>query len=155
MAVSVAMIFLISSSGYVVYKSYCACFGKEQVSIFVTPGTCESEDNHHHKHDAVGMETANSANECHECASHDEECSCDAPEAIFFKLQNQITNEEVKFTKVLPLELFVAELTVFTELLNATDSFEKEEFCSNPPPIVPSTLEFLIQIQQLKIPHIA
>lgn len=131
------------------------CFGKEQVSIFVIPETCESENRHHHKHNAVGTETASAADECHECINHDDECGCDAPEAIFFKLQNQITNEEVKFVKVLPLELLVAELTVFIEFLNAPDSFEKEEFDGNPPPIVLSTLEFLVQIQQLKIPHIA
>lgn len=138
-----------------VYKSYCLCFGKEQVSIFVTPETCESEIHFHHKHDAYGAEASCSADECHDPKNHSDECGCNVPEAIFFKLQNQITNEEVKFVKVLPLEFFVAEFAVFAELLDESAFLIKEKPYSNSPPIISSSLDFLVQIQQLKIPLIA
>lgn len=131
------------------------CFGKEQITVFVTPETCESDTHHTHDNDAIAMESSCSADACDECTSHQDDCGCAVPEALFFKLHNQITNEEVRFTKVLPFELVVAELIVFTELWAENDSSSKEEFYSNPPPIVPTTIEFLVQIQQLKIPHIA
>lgn len=131
------------------------CFGKEQITVFVTPETCESETHHAHDNDAVAMESGCSVGECDECTRHQDDCGCKVPEALYFKLQNQITNEEVKFTKVLSFELVVAELIVFTELWAETDSFVKEDFYGDPTPNVPSAIEFLIQIQQLKIPHIA
>ena len=101
------MVFLLSSSGYLMYKSLCACTGEEQTSVFVRPETCEDDFHQHHKHDMQNEEAVCSAQECHECTSHTNCCGCDSPEIFFFKLKDKVVNEDAKFTRVQPMVLYI------------------------------------------------
>lgn len=137
------------------FKSICACTGEEQTSVFVRPETCEDNFHQHHTHDAQKEEIACSAHECHECTSHTNSCGCDSPEIFFFKLKDKVVKEAIKFTAVQPTILTV-NFTDILDILNETEEQELEvEEYNSPPPNVISSLEFLIQIQQLKIPSLA
>lgn len=145
-------IFLMSSSGYVMYKSSCSCTGKAQTSVFIKPETCETSFHQHHTHDADGVEQSCCAETCHECAEHTNDCGCDSPKVFFFKLQNEVTNEEVKFIKTEPVVLEVAKLQVFELLVNSDKVFNTDTDYIDPPPKILTSLDFLIEIQRLKIP---
>ncbi|WP_346860399.1 hypothetical protein [uncultured Draconibacterium sp.] len=153
--VLVGMIFLISSSGFMIYKSSCSCTGEEQTSVFVRPETCETTYHQHHQHDQQEKEISCSAHECHECSDHTHDCGCETPQQFFFKLKDKAIDDEVHFIGVQSLELMVASSTLFDELqLQYVDINEHEYYNSSPPTVIKS-FDFLIQIHQLKIPSIA
>lgn len=154
-AILFGVIFLISSSGFMIYKSNCSCTGNKQVTVFVTPETCESEAHQHHKHDNNGDESSCSVNECESCSNHTENCGCSSPESTYFKLINQVIDEEVKFIELQPIQIFIAFNSINIHILDELESIENYNYYVDPPPIFTSSLDFLIQIQQLKIPHIA
>jgi len=146
------VIYFISSTGIIVYKSNCVCSGNEQVSVFVTPETCDTEMHQHHKHNNENISVSCCAHQCDDCATDEKECGCQSPEAFFFKLIDPVVQEEVLFVKAQPLEIkiFIASLVI--------DSiFENENnlpiiFNTGPPPVKSTSLDFLIPIHQLKIP---
>lgn len=152
------MILLLSTSGFILYKSYCKCSGEDYTSIIVKPATCATEFHEHHTHDLSNNEIACSEGECHECqpaAEHSDSCGCDAPESIFMKLMDKAVNDEVKFVAVQPIQLKVFSSEVLEELIiNAEDNINRC-FYADPPPKITSSLDFLIRIQQLKIPSLA
>ena len=152
------MVFLFSSTGFIVYKSHCTCSGEEYTSIIVKPATCETEFHQHHKHDRAENEIACSEKECHECHScedHSNSCGCDSPKSIFLKLKDKAVDDEVKFVAVQPIELKVLSSELLEELaINSEDKFT-DWFYSDPPPKITSSLDFLIRIQKLKIPSLA
>lgn len=157
MVVLLAMIFLISSSGYVLYSSTCLCSGEKYTSVFVRPDTCETEFHSHHNHDADGNEQVCTVGECHECNTchgHHSECGCESPEIYFFKLKDNAINEGVKFLASTPQPLQIGTVEVPETLLPDTEAFENESEVHIPPPRLESSLEFLISIQQLKIPSL-
>lgn len=149
------IIYFITSTGIVVYKTNCSCFGREQVSVFVTPETCETEIHNHHKHDHQNNTILCCEHECHECITTETGCGCQSPVTYFFKLLDPVVNEEILFVKAQPLETLVVFATVLqisiyeNEPLN--DITENEE----PPPLNSTSLDFLIPIHQLKIPLFA
>ena len=149
------VIFLISSSGYVLYTSTCSCTGEEQTSFFLKPEPCETSFHQHHEHDLSGNEIACSSVECHDCQDHTKSCGCDSPEVFFFKLEDKATNEEIKFVtpEILSVEVFVAVLSAF-QLSELTIDNDGVTYC-DPPLQSYSSLDFLIRIQQLKIPSVA
>jgi hypothetical protein len=149
------MIFLISSSGFMIYKSNCSCSGDKQVTVFVTPETCESEFHQHHEHDGDGNEVCCSAHECEDCSTHTDDCGCSSPEATYLKLKNPGIEEEAKFLKVQPFQIFVAFNLLAQNTLEDVEVTNIETFYVDPPPITTSSLDFLIQIHQLKISCIA
>jgi hypothetical protein len=62
---------MLSSAGIVVYQTFCACTGDQQVSLYVTPETCESE--YHHKHSCEidpNAEEESSTDDCSKCSEH-------------------------------------------------------------------------------------
>ena len=151
----IGLIYLISSSGIIIYESHCSCTGEEQVSVFVSPKTCEVEFHQHHQHNDDGTEVSSLFQECHECSDHSYDCGCSSPEVKFFKLINQLVDEEVLFIKakqILVTDIYVQEII---QLVNNSDEAETVQCYIDPPEIVNSSLDFLIQIQQLKIPNIA
>ncbi|MEN8117857.1 MAG: hypothetical protein ABFS16_12800 [Bacteroidota bacterium] len=168
------MVFLISSTGIVIIKSNCTCSGNKQVSLYVSPETCEdtyhnnhSEDlwEHHSEESSSGCHNCNShhseanhaegdENSCNACSNHLDDCGCASPETLFFKLKNQF-DEEVRYFVTQPIELVVFANEIKTHFEEFSDSDEIETHYIDPPPKVTSSLDFLIQIQQLKIPHIA
>ena len=135
-----------------IYKSHCSCTGKNYVSVFVTPKTCYSEADHH-KND--GNSTSCSTEHCEECMNHTEDCGCDSPESVFLKLINKVIDEEVKFTVIQPIQIFITFNDINVHILDELESVENYNYYVDPPPIFTSSLDFLIQIQQLQIPHIA
>ncbi|WP_343335062.1 hypothetical protein [Draconibacterium aestuarii] len=149
------MIFLISSSGFMMYKTSCSCTGIEQTSVFVRPETCEEIFHEHHLHDFNQNEVECSSIECHDCSDHTKSCGCDSPEIFFFKLKDKAIGDEIDFVTVQGIELFVARLEILAEL--AADNLQtcEQSFYPGSPPNVISSFDFLIQIHQLKIPLIA
>lgn len=148
-------IFLLSSTGIIVFESYCSCSGNESVSIYKTPTTCSENYHIHHSHDLAGNEIETNDNECHECDSHTNDCGCSVPAVKYLKLINQLNNEEVKFVNVNSNEIFVAQLVMNVLFSNVSVEIEKDIFYVDPPPQISSSTDFLIQINQLKIPSVA
>jgi hypothetical protein len=155
MSVVLAMIFIISTSGILIYKTHCLCTGSEQVGIYVKPDTCDEDFHVHHTHDAEGHENETCENLCHECSPTCNDCGCDSPEIRFFKLTNDATQDEASYERV-------TNLSIRDIVVVATICFTEPDLASVPekpfadcPPKTTSSKKFLIQVNQLKIPHIA
>ncbi|WP_321996027.1 hypothetical protein [Draconibacterium orientale] len=152
------VVFLFTSTGFIVYKSHCTCSGEDYTSIIVKPETCATEFHQHHKHDQSENEIVCSVEECHECHScdgHSNSCGCDSPESIFLKLKDKAVDDDVKFVAVQPIELKVLSLKLLEELTIRSEDNITDWFYTDPPPKITSSLDFLIQIQKLKIPSLA
>ena len=150
--VVIGIIYFVSSTGIVIYKTHCVCTGNEQVSVYVMPETCEKDFHVHHSHDQSGNERETTESCCHECTSHAHDCGCTSPEFSFFKLVNPVNQEEIQFVKAQTIQISVSFLCVLTNLIEFQDVIEADSFYSDPPPNIESSLSFLIQIHQLKIP---
>jgi hypothetical protein len=115
------------------------------------PETCERDFHVHHSHNQCGCEVETTENECHECSSYHNDCGCTSPEVRFFKLVNQITEDQVSFLKIQPVKISVAFLTVLINLQEITKN-DLIDFYIDPPPNIHTSRNFLIQVHQLKIP---
>ena len=151
----IGAIFLLSSSGYVLYSSICACTGEKQTSVFLKPETCETNFHQHHEHNLSGKEIACSEEECHECTSHTKACGCESPVVFFFKLEDKATNEKIRFVTLQVLSVNLLNTGSFEPVLLTPEDKDNANNCSDPPPLSYSSLDFLIRIQQLKIPSLA
>jgi hypothetical protein len=149
------MIFLLSSSGYVLYSSSCSCTGEEQTTFFVRPETCETGFHKHHCNEIEGNEYNCGAEHCHDCCSDSNACGCESPEVFFFKLTNEITNEEVKFVREQTIVIDIAFIDLFEQVTNKTEEEYVDYTLTDPPQIITPASDFLIEIQQLKIPSLA
>lgn len=148
------MIFLVSSSGYVLYTSNCMCTGEKQTSLFLKPETCETSFHQHHDHDFLGNEINCAENECHECQGHTKDCGCNSPDVFFFKLEDKVTNEEIKFVVPDVLLIDFSNTNTFVSEITLCEIEEGLAFFDSPP-LSYSSIDFLVRIQQLKIPTIA
>ena len=151
LSVLTGVIFFISTNGIVIYKSSCVCTGNEQVSLYVAPETCEEDFHVHHAHNHEGCSIETSEHNCHECSTGHDECGCESPEVEFFKLVNQISEDEISFLKVQQDEVpvfIVALLFCFEEEIET----EISGFYTDPPPKHSNSKYFLIEVNQLKIP---
>jgi hypothetical protein len=157
LSVFLVAIFIVSSTGILIYKTHCLCTGTEQVGIYLKPETCEDDFHIHHTHDSAGNEENSSENCCHECSPKKHDCGCNSPEIRFFKLTNDITqdNNTTSFERV-------SNLTIKDVVLIASLCFEEpalsvnaEKPFTDTPPKIKSSKKLLIQINQLKIPHSA
>lgn len=160
MVVVLSAIFLLSSSGYVIYSSTCLCSGESYTSVFIRPETCETSFHKHHNHDSEGNEQTCAAGECHECnTTFDEQqhndCGCDSPTIYFFKLKDNTINEDVKFrvAEIPVLHVFTGEVPEV--LLSDPKASEVESVLDSPPDKFSTSYDFLISIQQIKIPSLA
>jgi hypothetical protein len=168
------MIFLVSSSGFLMYKSNCACTGNEQVTVFVKSEICtsdmvmdsseEAEMSCCSTNTAVEVENPAESSCCSSkekgvenlrCQEHESDYDCDKTEVTYLKLQNKVLKEEVKFIKVEPVVLMVLHTLLSSDVLLDGNTPELENPYIDPPPIKGTSLDFLIQIQQLKIPALA
>jgi len=145
-----------SSSGFILYKSHCSCTNEAYVSIIVKPATCESKYHHHHHfHNKNNKEVDCSENECHECLQHEKSCGCNSPKSFLIKLKDKAVNNTVKLVSLTPTELIVACSDIL-EKYNPQSEEQKYNFnYSGPPPKITSSLDYLIHIQQLKIPSLS
>lgn len=151
------IIYFISSTGIVIYKINCSCFGNEQVSVYVTPESCDTEihQHQHHQHDSENNTISCCEHECHECGATEDGCGCQSPETYFFKLVNPVVNEEILFVKAQPIETIVIYAAVLQILTSEKENITDVSINTGPPPVKASSLDFLIPIHQLKIPLIA
>lgn len=159
LALLMGLIFLVSSSGYVLYSIHCVCTGEQQTSVFVKPKSCETSLHHAHNLHVAGADSFyldDDRDEQHECMGHTRSCGCDSPQVFFFKLQDKATNEEIRFVAPQALSLDLWHIESLEAVFFAL-STEEEEQLIYPDPVPPgfSSLDFLVRIQQLKIPSVA
>jgi hypothetical protein len=149
------IIFLVSATGVLIFNSHCVCSGNEQVSVYISPETCEDNFHVHNTHDEGGEEVCTTADDCHECSMHTDECGCNTPNVRYLKLDNQVVPEKVRLGKLQPVQLnFPVE--VIAVLFSFTDYQDSSDFnYIDPPPPFQTSTDFLIQIHKLKIPDLA
>jgi hypothetical protein len=148
------IIFLLTATGIVVYQSHCSCTGDEHVSFYVSPETCEDKYHSHHTHGEGGKEIPSTGSECHECSSHTNECGCNNYLVSYFKLKNEVVHEKGRTLTKQPVKIVTPELMVVWLSFNFIEPPEiKHTYIE--PPSNKSSLDFLIHINQLKIPHLA
>jgi hypothetical protein len=147
------IIYMLSSSGIVVFQSFCACTGNKQVSLYVTPESCETE--FHHRHTCtndLNAKEESTSDDCSQCNEHTGNCGCNSPMVRFFKLDDRVINEKVRIDDVatvdVPLPVFLPDDFQYTKEQN-----EIPNSFVDPPPRKPTSLDFLIHIHQLKIPY--
>lgn len=147
--------FLVSATGVLVFHAHCSCSGNDQVSVYVSPETCEEVYHVHHTHNEGGEEVCASAVECHECTAHTDNCGCATPEVRYFKLESQVVKEKVRIEKIQPVQLKVLEEFIVA-LLDTDNNSEKIRFnYIDPPPLFQTASDYLIHLQKLKIPVLA
>jgi hypothetical protein len=145
----------VSATGVLVFHSYCACTGNDQVTVFVTPETCAENFHIHHLHNECGEEVCSSVYECHECDDHTDDCGCDSPAVQFFKLDNQVTSEKVRIEEIRPVQIDMLKVVTLLPFVLSEIMPVKEYYYFDPPPLIQTSTDFLISIHQLKIPEIA
>jgi hypothetical protein len=121
--------------------------------MFVNREICDTQ-----KYNSYETEMAMSccsSKETQQCQSHLTDSDCNKTEVTYIKLTNKVVKEEVKFTKVEPVLVVIAFSTIQFNLWETNEQVESGCTSIDPPLISNSSLEFLIHIQQLKIPHIA
>ncbi len=149
-----SIIFLLSATGIVIYQSHCSCTGDEQVTFYVSPETCEDTYHTHHTHREGGEEVPSTWSECHECCSHTSECGCNNLLVSYFKLKNEVVHEKGRTATKQPVKIIKPELLVVVLAVIWNDPPEVKTTYIEPP-TNKTSLDFLIQIHQLKIPHLA
>jgi hypothetical protein len=153
--ISIALIYLVSTTGVLVYKSYCFCTGEGDVSIYVAPETCSAKIHQHHTHNGHENEISCCAAQCHECSDNKSNCGCSTPEAFFFKLKNLFIEEETLLVKAQLPEIALINIDINYRIDLLVFNNQPKIIVSDSPPLIISPIDFLIQIQQLKIPSIA
>jgi hypothetical protein len=148
------IIFLLSATGIVVYQTHCSCTGYEHVSLYVSPETCEDNFHTHHMHQKGGEVVPSEKGKCHECASHTKDCGCNDMNMSYFKLKNEVVHEKGRSETKLPLRFIQPEFVIVLVSVISNES-PKIDYNYIEPPSDKTSLDFLIRIHQLKIPHLA
>ncbi len=145
--------FLLLSTGVLVYSSLCTCTGSEQVSIYVTPETCNTDENTSDPACCSININEGSSNCCSGCQEHDNGCNCSDFDITYLKIKNQVANEAVRVAKPLPVTIFAELFPIYT--ITADLILDEDQVINDnePPPKHKSSFDFLIQVNQLKIPH--
>ena len=146
------MIFIVSSTGILIYKTHCVCTDTALVSIYVLPETCESDIHLHHIHFMSGEEKETDKSCCHDCSPQTHDCGCNMPEVSFLKLFNQFSKDEIEFVNAQFVKIIKPHLTVLINLKEPTFIKVTVNSYIDPPPKFTSSINFLIQVNQLKIP---
>jgi hypothetical protein len=147
-----SLIFLLSASGIIVYQSHCTCTGDEHVSVYVSPETCQDNFHIHHTHEKDREEVPSSGSECHECTLHKNECGCNDVNISYYKIKNEVVSQKVRPVILQPVKAIIPEQFISTGIC---DELSETDFQYIEPPSIKTSLDFLIQIQQLKIPETA
>jgi hypothetical protein len=144
---------MLSSAGIIVFQSFCACTGSQNISLYVSPETCETE--FHHRHTCandLNSQEESSADHCSQCSEHTGNCGCNSPMVRFYKLDDRVINEKVRIE-------IAAHVDVPLPIVFSNDFHSAEGLAVlpnsyvDPPPLNPTSLDFLIHIHQLKIPY--
>ncbi|QGY46850.1 hypothetical protein GM418_25280 [Maribellus comscasis] len=149
-------VFLLTSTGIVIFETNCCCSESEKLSLYISPESCHENEKAQKVLATIDEWSAGETN-CEECCNSEKrDCDCAGPEMKYIKLVNHLINDEVKFVKLKVLSYTLAKQNDFClQLTSENQNEEDTDFYSNPPPQIKSTLDFLIQIQQLKIPFSA
>ncbi|MBN2774311.1 MAG: hypothetical protein JXR31_08685 [Prolixibacteraceae bacterium] len=161
-SVLVLITFLFSTSGIVVYKSFCSCTGTSKISLFSSSESCTSM----HKVGTASESCCSSVNEdknlnscCSEnsyhCIVYNSECRCGSAEAQYLKLDSKIVNtvQIVTESKVkLSDSVINVENEKLVELLWRQNTFLAY---IEPPPQFSDHKDYLNFICKRKIPEIA
>lgn len=148
------IVFLLSSTGIIIFQSHCLCTDDEQISLYVSPESCEDDFHvkHVHHHDQKVPEQNQSSSPCD---AHTNDCGCEAPQAKYLKLENQVYQQNSNSEKIQPVQLKPIQCCGCDELQIAQKDESLSEYYIDLPPKIDKSLEFLISIHQLKIPHTA
>ncbi len=141
------MVFFISSSGVLIYKTHCSFSGNEKVAVFVEREAC----------DLTSPQTANSS--CHTCTtvnSHQQstDCGCTSADITLIKLNTKVVIEDTPLIKVQAVQIFNGNLNVYSTHLTNYNHDTDFRLYIKPPPKIASSLSFLIETQQLRIPSL-
>ena len=143
---------MVTSAGIVVFHSFCSCTGDEYFTLYITPETCTENYHIHHKHNDKGEERRVNEGECHDCNFHTSRCGCNNPGIELYKLDDRILNENIRIEKVQPVLLKILYDFLPLSLFFSNNDDFKELLVSQLPPGIQRSLDFLIFIQQIKIP---
>ncbi len=138
------IIFMMASSGILIYQAECICTGTEHASVFVSPETCEDDPDHHHSDDFI--------HDCEACTVPVSDCGCESPKVEYVKLNNQIVQEKSRSSNLQPVQIELPALLTNNYFSPVNELFEPEEKYEPSPPKTISTIDYLVFIQQLKIP---
>lgn len=152
-AVFIVAIFLVSSVGIVLFETPCTCSGNKELSVFVNLETCEDNfySEHHH---SDGIITHEDEDNCNAFTNQVEDCGCSSPVVKFFKLKNQLADVHVRIVRIQAVKIMPASLFVNRQPTKTKNNID-ESYNIDSPPGIDSSLDFLIQIQQLKISFLA
>jgi len=150
--------FLFSVTGIVIFQTHCTCTGKNAVSLYVLPESCETAlDEHQHlfEHHADELDACcSTADDGMNCAES-QPCGCDSPQMKFFKLKNQFTDEKANLVKI-NISKIVISLLFWAEPVNQPrQNGEVVADYNHAPPLILPPQEFIHFICQSKIPDIA
>ncbi len=141
--------FLFSTIGVLVYNSECTCTGSEHYSLYVTPNSCDTATNE--------IDRCCGSNEkeksCTSCEL-EKACGCDDYKLQFVKIKSQFANEDISKLKAKTISILVTALLFNEDFTSEPDNSRLGYYYIDPPNKI-TGFEFLIQINQLKIPHIA
>lgn len=146
------VVFLFSTTGFVLYKSVCSCSGEVKISYTSNDASCgciTTEQDYH------SSECPLAAKSHKGCELHDPACHCGSPTAHFYKMENQ-EGDEIPMLVLSMAQLQVATI-VLTDLFVASDNESTNDtspYYNDPPPLFNSSIEFLNLICQHKIPSI-
>jgi len=148
-----AGVFLLSTAGVLIYEIDCSRTGHQDVSFYVTPETCEDKLAHENFDLHCYLNTGDKG--CDDCDAHNEDCGCSSPEIKYVRLVNQFTEEETHYLKTEATPVFPAVLALLDSLLLYEFEDTSEKFYIDPPPLVLTSFEYLIELNKLKIPEFA
>jgi hypothetical protein len=162
-SVTVLLPFLLSATGILVIQSHCSCTGKDQVSLYLPPESCSNilEDHKHlfefHAGDLAHCCNLDDAKDCSAGDGHYPACDCGCanPEARFFQLDHEFTEEKIANSKILVFRE-LPEFIVF-ELLKETNNtvIYNQRWIKDPPPLISAYNSYIYFICNPKIPSIA
>ena len=150
-SIAVLIPFLFSSIGVLVFNSQCTCTGSQHHSLYITPNSCNKVEKEHNSCCASEkIETAL----CSSCQSKNKTCGCSDYKVEYLKIKNQFAKEDISTLKAKTIAILVTNLLFDNDLLLEQDYSNLSFFYIDPPSKF-TGFDFLIQINQLKIPHIA
>ena len=161
--ITVLLPFLFSAAGILVIQSHCTCTGKNQVSLYLPPETCSTvlADHAHlfefHAGDLAQCchpetETHSSAS-CGHSGSCD--CGCGDPDALFFQLDHEFTEEKPGLAKVMIFRILPETSSPVTRQDPCVTEFLNSSYTKAPPPLITAFNSFIHFICSPKIPSIA
>lgn len=153
-------LFLVTSTGVVIFKSHCSCFDTEQLSIYVSPDSCDEihadgKDQESCSDSCCSPYSAQAEDRCcSQGCDQNDSCDCDSPETFYFKLQDQVQEEIHYLVPEVPV-LAVKLICLDNELEHGSMLVKDDCEFPDPPPLVLSGQKYIIEIQCIKIPSVA